>query len=164
MKKRQEGFTLIELLVVVLIIGILAAITLPQYREAIEKAKIQEAIVNLKAIANANERFYMINGRYANANEIDKLDVEIQGEIKGYDQTGAVGDRIATKYFLYSPRFGGQTEAKAVAIRIKDLDGEQKFAYEMYIKFNDRLMCGDSTNGNHIQRKLCSRIYYTGSL
>lgn len=52
---KQEGFTLIELLVVVLIIGILAAIALPQYNAAVEKSRATEALTMLKNAHNAYE-------------------------------------------------------------------------------------------------------------
>ena len=99
-KNHKRGFTLLELLVVVLIIGMLAAIAVPKYQESVEKAIMQEAIINLKAIADANERFYMINGRYADCSEMSLLDIEIPGEIKKWSQTSLSGKRIMTKYFI----------------------------------------------------------------
>ena len=75
MKKYNKGFTLIELLVVVLIIGILSAIALPQYEKAVEKAKAVQAQTLLKAVAQAEQSYYLANGTYPT--KFDELDVQI---------------------------------------------------------------------------------------
>ena len=75
MKMNKKGFTLIELLVVVLIIGILAAIALPQYFKAVERARAAEALSIFGTIAGAQQRYYLIHGS-SFADEFGKLDID----------------------------------------------------------------------------------------
>ena len=75
-RKTRAGFTLIELLVVVLIIGILAAVALPQYTKAVEKSRWMEAITNTKAIGLALERYLLANpGDYTT--DMSALDISV---------------------------------------------------------------------------------------
>ena len=64
-KHNKKGFTLIELLVVVLIIGILAAMAMPAYFKAVERARASEADTLIGTVVNAQQRYKMKTGNYA---------------------------------------------------------------------------------------------------
>jgi len=72
-KNNKSGFTLLELLVVVLIIGILAAIALPQYKKAVAKAELAQIISLTSTIKESAERYYLLKSTYGKIKDLDVL-------------------------------------------------------------------------------------------
>ena len=73
---KTSGFTLVELAVVVVIIGVLAAFGVPQFRNAVERSKASEAFAYLSSVREAQERYLAKEGAYAA--DATKLDINQQ--------------------------------------------------------------------------------------
>lgn len=82
MKIINKGFTLIELLIVILIIGILAAVALPQYQMSTGKAKYSALKENLQTLRASLGRYYLANHQFTR--DLTALDVQITGGMNCY--------------------------------------------------------------------------------
>ena len=109
----SKGFTLIELLVVVLIIGILAAVAVPQYQFAVEKSRTSEALVQLNSLQRAIDSYLLENGYPESlesflGNQTDgngKLVIDVTGSL---DCTVNDGQLCASRDFLYKSICDGE--------------------------------------------------------
>lgn len=91
----KKGFTLIELLVVVVIIGILAAIAVPQYGKAVKKSKMVQLTTLTKSLGEAEKRYFLEWGKFTT--NFEELDINIKGaEFENIEGSSVidVGDRF----------------------------------------------------------------------
>jgi type IV pilus assembly protein PilA len=65
--RKEKGFTLVELMVVIVIVGILAAVAIPKFMSASDKAKISEVPTVLAAYENAQLAYLAETGKVASA-------------------------------------------------------------------------------------------------
>ena len=142
-----KAFTLIELLVVVLIIGILAAVAVPQYKVAVLKTKYAGMIAVAESFKSAQERYYLANGSYATS--IYDVDIDISGQqvIEPFSNQEAykVGD-----YYVFS------SASQIATYWVQDDDS----LYMMYNLCLDNIATHCNWNGAH---SLCRAYSPSGS-
>lgn len=103
---KQAGFTLIEVMMVVVIIGILAAIAFPSYREYILRGHRSEGVALLSEAAARQERYYAQNNTYADS--VAKLSMEANSDNDYY--TLSVVAANTTTYSLLATAINSQTD------------------------------------------------------
>lgn len=82
---KNKAFTLIEMLVVVLIIGVLAAIALPQYMRSVDQSRLSQTMFVARAMAEGETRHFLANGVWSA--DISVLDVSFDEGTLGSSKT-----------------------------------------------------------------------------
>jgi type IV pilus assembly protein PilE len=113
---KQKGFTLIELMIVVAIVGILAAVAYPSYREYIARARRADAKTVLLEDAQYLERFFTQGGTYVGA-VLPLLESPKDGATKYYD-ISFVAAQTATAFQIQAVPKGAMTGDKCGSFRV----------------------------------------------
>lgn len=100
--KKQEGFTLIELLIVIAIIGILAAIAIPNFLNAQTRAKVARAKTDIKTLVTGLEQYCIDHGNYPTYHYTGWWNFYIGGTVTGRHQSPAfIGANPLTSPIAY---------------------------------------------------------------
>ena len=126
LRKNQGGFTLVELMIVVIIVGILAAVAIPMYQGATERAKASEAVAALGTIRGAMRVYYAEHGTYVNANFIDNAQVTA-GNILDVSDTDLLGRYFSSECYT----FDGAPTAAAYSIECDGSASTATYASEV---------------------------------
>lgn len=154
MKQNTQGFTLIELLVVVLIIGILAAVAMPQYQMAVWKSRYATIKSLAKSLTTAQDIYYLANGTYT----LDETALDIDGSWSKCDpaNTPSMGVKIC-----YFDRGGCQLSLSGYTECFLLKDNEKFISYQVNGIHNswgpNQSLCySHSTDPKSISNKICT--------
>ncbi|HHX8300228.1 TPA: pilin [Vibrio diabolicus] len=76
-QKKQQGFTLIELMIVVAVIGVLAAIAIPQYQNYVAKSELGAGLATITSVRTNVEDYIVTNGSFPDGTTAGQLTTDL---------------------------------------------------------------------------------------
>ena len=152
--KNKKAFTLLELLVVVLIIGILAAIALPQYQMAVGKARFSTLKNITKSLQESAQRYYLANNDYPHSSEGLDIGLNIKSE-----QDRSYGLEMTMKDGIVCTVWTALVSGKTIAC-YRNIFGEEVYYYVIRETGKPYLCLVNNTNGpnaNGPASRLCAK-------
>ncbi len=104
--RSTRGFTLIELLIVVAVIGIIAAIAIPNLLNAIDRGKQKRSMVDLRSVATAIEGYAIEFNFYPVAGDMTSLAAAATSVVPQYIATMPMQDAWRNDFYLHSEALG----------------------------------------------------------
>lgn len=108
-KNKKRSMTLLEIIIIIIIIGILAALGLPNFEKGIERARVKEAIVNLRLIAAAERNFRLETGSYYSSGNIDDINTNLKLQLDEDNWDYSISSTGANNFTATADRQGTGT-------------------------------------------------------
>ena len=153
MEKFNKAFTLVELLVVVLIIGILAAIAVPQYQLAVDKTHLSKLQIQVKSIKSAFESYYLAHNEYPSSFATLDIDFPSTLQKKSYSDT---------EFYIFPDYYCGIGKGNTGSGPIIYC-GMNDYSFAYHYDYNLKYNICVAANENERAQRVCKSLKYKRS-
>jgi general secretion pathway protein G len=137
----SRGFSLLELLITLVVIGIIAAMTIPNLLAAIDKGKQKRTMADMRSIGTAVEAYSVDNGRYPVASDASTLAlaissnfVKVMPERDGWDHSYVVNSET-TAYTVFSSGKDGAPSGCVIGTQTTQFNQDICFSHGQFIQY-----------------------------